>query len=298
MPPAFSAEEPAIAVISSRQIKPYQDALSGFEEELKGNGYKLSPHRYDLDNAKGKEPQLTGEINALKPALIFVIGTEAALFAKENFKDRPIVFSMVLSPAKAGIAKSLTNPGDNLTGVSLDISPEAQFRKLKEILPEVRRVGIIYNAKEGDWIRSIEEAARKSGLSLVAKPVNAESDVPGKLSEVTKEADCLWAQVDPLIYNTQSSQHILLTLLRDKMPFMVFSAQYVKAGALLALECDYHDIGRQAARIAVRVLNGENAGSIPVVFPERTNLMVNQRTAQLIGINIPKKLLEEAKEVY
>ncbi|MFH1640587.1 MAG: ABC transporter substrate-binding protein [Candidatus Omnitrophota bacterium] len=277
--PAFSGPEPVIAVIRSRVIKPYQDALSGFEEELNKSGYKITPRRFDLENAKGKETQLMQEIKDLKPVLVFVIGTEASLFAKENFKELPVIFSMVLSPVKSGIVESLTNPGNNLTGISLDILPEVQFRKLKEMLPKVSRVGVIYNAKEKDWIKEIEEAAKKTGLAIVAKPINSESDVPAKLAEISKEADCIWAQAEPSIYNAQSSQYILLQLLRNKIPFMAFSSQYVKAGALLSLECDYNDIGRESAQIAIKVLNGANLGSTPVAFPEKINLAVNQKIA-------------------
>jgi putative tryptophan/tyrosine transport system substrate-binding protein len=295
---AFSSEEQVVVALRSKTIKPYNDALSGFEEELAKNGYKPSQRSYDLDEAKGKEQQLVKEIRDLKPMLIFAAGTEAALFAKEKLKDFPVVFSMVLDPVKSGIIESASSPGDSLSGVSLDISPELQFRKLKELLPKLSRVGVIYNAKEKAWIKEIEAVARALGLVIVAKPVDSESDVPVKLEEIAKEADCLWAQVDPMIYNSQSSQYILLTLVRNKIPLMAFSSQYVKAGALLALECDYVDIGRQAAQIAIRVLKGGAFGSVALTFPAKAKLIVNKKIAQLLGINIPQKILEEASEVY
>ncbi len=159
-------------------------------------------------------------------------------------------------------------------------------------------MGVIYNAKEKDWLKEIEATANRMNLEIVAKPINSAADVPRAVEEVAKEADCLWAQVDPLIYNAQSSQYILLTLLRNKIPFMAFSSQYVKAGALLALECDYKDIGRQAGEIAVKILRGGVLGTVALSFPAKVRLVVNQKIAQVIGIEIPKKLLEEAKEVY
>lgn len=294
----FSAQDPVIAVIRSRIIGPYNEALFGFEEELNRNGYKTLLHRYDLESFQGKESQLIEELRDLKPDLVYAIGTEAALFAKDNFKNLPVVFSMVLNPVKSKLVESLELPSNNLTGVSLDILPEVQFKKLKEVMPKVKRIGILYNAKEKDWIKEAETAAGNIGLLIVAKPINSISDVPRMLDEISKEADCLWAQVEPLIYNTQSAQYILLTLLRNKIPSMVFSSQYVKAGAVLALECDYKDIGRQSKQIVEKILNGKNPGSIPIATPEKMRLVVNQKIAQLIGIDIPKKLLEEAAEVY
>ena len=295
--PALSEEKAVIVVIRSKSIKSYNDALSGFEAGLNKNGYKISSS-CNLEDNKNKEPQLIDEIKNLKPDLVATIGTEASLFAKDNLKGMPIIFFMVINPAETLLTGSLAGSRDNLTGVSLDILPELQFKKLKEMLPKLSRVGIIYNAKEKDWIQNIETTAKKLDLLIVAKPISSAADVPHALDELIGSADCLWAQVDPLIYNAQSSQYILLTLLRNKIPFVAFSSQYVKAGALLALECDYSDIGRQTAQMAIKVLVNKATASLPVALPERMNLVVNKKIAELIGIEIPKKLLEEAKEVY
>jgi putative tryptophan/tyrosine transport system substrate-binding protein len=295
---ALSGREPVIAVISSRQIKPYQDALAGFREELKRSGYNLSERYYNLDDFRGKAALMTSEISGLNPDLIFTIGTEASVFAKNNFKGLPVIFSMVLNPVDNGLINSLENPGNNLTGVALDILPEAQFRKLKEILPNVKRIGVIYNSREEGWITGVAAAANKLGLSVVALPIANETDIPAKLDKIAREADCLWAQTDSRIYNAQTSRYILLALIRNKIPLMAFSAQYVKAGALLSLECEYGDIGRESAQAAIKVLKGEEAGSIPVSFPVKLRLTVNKRIAQLLGIEIPPKLLEEAAEAY
>jgi putative ABC transport system substrate-binding protein len=297
LPVTFSASNPVIVVLLSKSIKPYNDALSGFDEDIKKSGYKIAVI-YNLDEKKDNQPQLISIIKDQNPELVFTIGTEAAIFAKQNLNDLPVVFSMILNPVKSGIARSVSGPGNNLTGVSLDIPPELQFRKLKEVLPKVTRVGVIYNAKEKEWIKGIEAAAQKNGLSVIAKPVNSQSDVPGRLDEIVKEVDCLWAQVDPMIYNVQSSQYILLNLLRSKVPMMAFSAQYVKAGALLALECDYVDIGRQSAGIAVTILKHGAFGNIALVFPQKERLLINKEIAGVIGVDIPQKALEEAAQIY
>jgi putative tryptophan/tyrosine transport system substrate-binding protein len=295
--PALSEEKAVIVVIRSKSIKPYNDALSGFEAGINKNGYKISSS-YNLEDNKDKEPQLIAEIKNLKPDLVATIGTEASLFAKDNLKGIPAIFFMVINPAESLLIGSSVGSGSNLTGVSLDILPELQFKKLKEMLPKLSRVGIIYNTKENEWIQNIERAAKKLGLLIVAKPISSAADVPHALDELIGSADCLWAQVDPLIYNAQSSQYILLTLLRNKIPFVAFSSQYVKAGALFALECDYSDIGRQSAQMAINVMVNKFTVSVPIALPEKMNLVVNKKIAELIGIEIPQKLLEEAKEVY
>ena len=79
---------------------------------------------------------------------------------------------------------------------------------------------------------------------------------------------------------------------------MAFSAHYVKAGALLALECDYYDVGRQTGEIADSILKGTDPGTIPITFPRKKNLVINKRTAKTIGVNIPRDVLKKAAKVF
>lgn len=297
--PEVSSKKQVIAVIRSRPLEPYNNALSGFKEGLKQDGYKITYNYYDLEAVKGEEWELLSEIKDLGPDLVFTLGTEGALFAKKNIKDLPIIFSMVLDPVESGIVKSLSGSGDNITGVSLNIPVKMQFRKLKQMVPKLTRIGIIYDARKK--VKLKEEAiiaAKKLGLRVVAKPIYSQADIASALYEVIKEADCLWAGVDTLVYSPQSAKHILLTTIRNRLPFMAFSSHYVRAGALMAMECDYHDIGTQSAQVAIKVLNGKKAGSIPISLPRNTRLVINKRTAEVIGITITKKLLDEAEKVF
>ncbi len=295
---ASYALEPVIAVVSIKSVNPYNQAFSGFEQELKDSGVKKFLYQFDLGSFEDNQGELVNKINILKPNLIFAIGTKATLFAQENFKEVPIISSMVLSPVKSGVSGNPEGLGDSTVEVSLDIPLEVQFKKLKEVLPSVKRVGVLYNAKDYEWIKRVAMVGRKYGLAIVAKPVNAGTDVPRLLDEIVKEVDCLWAQADNLIYNVQSSEYIILTLIRNKLPFMAFSSSYVKAGALFALECDYVNIGRQSAILAIRILKGADPKLIASVEPKKVMLVVNQRIAQLIGINIPLEIMNQAKEVY
>jgi len=288
---------PVVVVVLSKDIKPYNDALSGFEGEIKKNGYK-DLFSCILGQNNESESQLVDTIKSKNPGLVFTIGTPAALFAKRNFSNVPVVFSMVLNPVQNGVAQSVNAPGNNLTGVSLDIPPELQFKQLTQALPQAKHIGVIYNAKEQEWIKEIQEAAQKNGLSLVTREVNSQSDVPASIDDIVKEVDCLWAQVDPMIYNAQSSQYILLSLLRKKIPMMAFSAQYVKAGALLDLECDYTDIGRQSADIAVKILSQGILGNMALAAPEKVRLVINKKIAGVIGVDIPQNVLDGAAESY
>jgi putative ABC transport system substrate-binding protein len=268
-------------------------------DELWSSGRKLEPVYYDLEEAEGEEKELADKINGEKPDLIFALGTEAALFAKKNLDDIPIIFSMVLNPVKSGIAESLQVPGDNITGVCLNIPVELQFKKLKEIIPDIKRIGYLYDAHKKSVLKdAARQAADKLGLQMISRPIYSREDVPQELSIIIREADCLWAEIDPLVYSPQSARHIILETLKARLPFMAFSFPYVKAGALLAMECDYYDIGKQSAQTAIKILEGQKPGSIPVALPRETRLAINRRTARTIRLTIPEKSLDKADKIF
>ena len=287
---AFCEEQYVIAVIRSQDIIPYGSAFIGFQEELKKfeKEVRVEYVDFNFDEYISQPQELISKMIQTKPQLIFTIGTEATVFAKQNFKDFPIVFSMVLDPVASGIVKSFDSSQENITGVSLKISVEEQFKNLKQILPKISKIGMLYDAQKMIALKDeAERAAQNLNLSLVAVSVLSKSEVDQALEDILEKADCLWAGVDTLIYNAQSAEHILLMTLRNKIPFMAFSSHYVKAGALLALEADYEDIGRQTAELALKVLRGESAGKIPVQSPRKIQLVTNKKTAELIGVKVP-----------
>ena len=287
------ASDDRILVIQSRKLNPYNEALEGWKQFFEQESFPVQYNEYNLEEYANKESELISRIDEEPPRLIFAVGTEAALFSKNNFKDIPIVFAMVLDPVESGIVSSGRGSRENITGVSLKISIEAQFKKLKEVIPKIKVIGMLYDVKNMSRSKEeAQEAADRLKLTLAAKPIYSKTDVDKALAEIVKEADCLWAGVDTFIYNPQSAQHILLWTLRNKIPFMAFSSNYVNAGALLALECDYVDIGRQAAQMAIKILKGEELKSLGIETPRRTRVIINQKTAQLIGVDVPRMSLE------
>ena len=295
----FSAQNPVVVVLRPRELAPYNEALIGFKGMLKQEGTRVKYVLHDLIKYKGKEDNLVKQIQKVKPDLIFAIGTQAALFSKKNIKDVQVVFSMVLNPVENKVLQDTKTPGGNITGASLNIPIQEQFKRLKQILPNVREIGFLYDSKTKEAIKNQANiAATEIGASLVSRSIVSKSEVLNKLSEVLKASDVLWAGVDTFIYNTRSSKQILLKTLRYRKPFMAFSASYVKAGALFALECDYKDIGRQSGESALRILKGELAGNIPVTLPRKVIPVINRRTAQLIGVDVTEALLDPDVKVY
>ncbi len=292
---SFCAEARTVYILLSRALKPYGQAIDGFKEGIRRLGYDVKYFESDIGKTPGREADIVRKINGSGPDIVLAVGTEAAFLAKDSIEDIPVLFTMVLDPLESGIVDSTERPGENITGVSLDIPIDEQFDILKRVLPGVRKIGILYDADTKRKIaREANIAAGRKGLTVIARGIGSMTEISSSLDEVLAGADCLWAGVDPMVYNSSTASQIILTTIRKKVPFMAFSANFVKAGALMAMECDYFDVGKQTAEIAAGIFKGRKPSSIPVGSPKTTVLAVNTGTARNIGVSIPASLLRAA----
>jgi putative ABC transport system substrate-binding protein len=293
---SFAQENKEVVILLSDDIQPYRDAVEGFKDRAKEAPYAVKYDGFVLNPDDGENRALAEKIASLKPDLVFTVGTQASLFVKGKFKGVPIVFSMVLNPVENGVVSSMSRPGNGMTGVCLNVSVDNQFAVLKQIKPAIRRVGMLYNVKavKAEVLDEIAKTARAANVELVAEPVFSEKDVSAALDKVLSKADSLWASPDPMIYNSSTAQRIILSTIKTNTPFMAYSKNFVKAGALAALECDYRDIGKQAGEMAVRVIGRKSAEDFGVEYPRQTVIVINKRTADTIGLSISKELLDKA----
>lgn len=288
-----------IAVFKSRDLEPYNAALATFEKTFKDKGYDVQFLYYDLGGRLKEGQKISNDILNEDPKLIFTLGTEATKVAKENISDIPVVFSVVLDPIGNGFVERLERSGTNLAGVTLDVPVKDQFKTLISVLPEAERIGVVYDPQNSG--RIVEEAARvaeRMGLDLVKVPVFSKNDVPGAIESLKGRIDVLWAPVDNTVYTPQSAQYILLFTLRNKIPFMAFSDNLVKAGAIMGLRSDYEIQGEKAAILAIDILKGKKPSNMPIAASERFSLFLNQRVADLIGVGFSPEIVRKAEKVY
>lgn len=292
---AGAQESKKVVVILSDSIGPYQDAVAGFKEVADAGAYAITYNEFPPSTDVADGAELKAEVEALKPDLIFSVGTPASLFARAYLKGAPVVFAMVLNPVENNIVPSMERPGISMTGVCLNIPIDIQLATLKKIKPVIRRIGMLYDVKtKAGLLNKAAAAAEKAGVELITEPVYSENEVAGALNRVLSTADSLWASPDPLVYNAATAQQIILATIKSNTPFMAFSKNFVKAGALVALECDYRDIGRQAGELAMKVMGQEGEKEIGIEYPRRTVVIVNMRTADTIGVRISKEILDSA----
>jgi len=294
----IAAQEMRLAIVYSdsltstmRTIRGIRSTLSRRYEAIVYYEYILSSDRDDIDHK-------IEQLKIADPKLILSVGSFATTEVAARIRNKPIIFSAVLNPETSGIVRSLQTPGGNITGASLDIPPDIQFKYFKQVLNNIKKIGVLYSDETANLIPPAKTLARAAGLELIAKKIETEKDIPGALDELNRVTDGLWSVADRRIFSPRSTKYIILNALRSGKPFMGFSRNLVESGALFALDFDYKDIGRQAGKIAIEVLSGKSPAGISVAVPGIIWFHYNEKTAHHINIQIPDDLVAIAKEVY
>jgi putative ABC transport system substrate-binding protein len=283
-----AAERVAASVVFSSDIEPYQHAWSGFEEFFSEKKVPLWVSEYNL---KEEEPaKICSQINKERPDIVVTLGTKASKLAKENITEIPVVFCMILNPQKM--------VGSNITGVSMEIPTKIKIKGIKEILPDAKNIGLIYSPGSKADYQEISWVYGQRGFKLVTRKVGSEEELAGALKEISGEIDCFLMIPDSKIYSPISVKHLLIQSLREEFPVIGLSSLYTKAGALFSFDCHYQDLGRQAAGITLRILNGEKPGDIAPLMPKKAKLSLNLATAERLRLRIPSQIVEEAEEVF
>ena len=294
--PAFSNAPLNIVVVLSRDAAPYRQALRGFEEILKGSNRAYKIFEFSTEAVSVDGASLGARIRARKPDLILTIGSNATTMVSDEIRDIPIVFSLVLPSSGNAALQGMRESRGNMTGASMEIPLKTQFAKLKHILPQVKRVGVLYNpGVTGPLVDNATQIASTMGLELVAMRVESEKDLVSVTEEFTDKIDVLWSVADSTVFSPQGLKQILLATLRNRVPFVGLSPSFVKAGALLAFSVDYLDVGRQSGELALRVIAGEDPASIPLTSPRDVSLSVNMNTAKQIQVQIHDDIKQKAE---
>jgi putative ABC transport system substrate-binding protein len=297
--PALASEEVEVAVVESRSIRAYDLALEGFARVMRDNGFAPTFTRYVIDVDVNTPGELNEILARTDSRMILALGTSAARLVKDCDCGIPSVFSMVSEPAQSGLLNSGGNGGTPMTGVCLDVPVREQFASLLDVVPRARRIGVIYNPDESQFIvDEARKAANRMGLGLVTHPIASEAELPEGLSTLRSRIDALWLVSDRTVLTTQSLQYVFLYAFQTNLPLMGLSEHFVKMGALLAVGPDYTDVGKQSGEFAAEILKGKDPEELPMASPRKVQLSLNLRTAEIIGHRIPDGVVRKAASVY
>lgn len=279
LPASVSAFD--IVAVQSLNIKPYNDAVKGFESAC---GCKLE--RFVVSEMK--DIDITKEVREARPDVIIAIGSDA-LEKVSSVRNIPVVYMMVLNP------KSFISNRTNATGISMQINPENQLSVLKKTLPGAKRVGLLFDPlKTGDFVNKALVAAKASGIELVAKEVRSSQDVPERLKDLKGEISVFWMLPDLTVITPETAEFLFLSTLESKIPVMTFSEKYLHMGALISLDLDAYGIGKQAWSITNKILAGAEM-KFDEAEAEDAVITVNQKIAKKLGITIEKDILKNIR---
>lgn len=277
-------------------------ARKGFIDGLKEAGFEEGKNvTFELENAQADFPTtqtIASKFVGEKVDMILAIATPSAQSAANATKDIPILITAVTDPVSAGLAKSLEKPDTNVTGTT-DMNPiKEQLQLLKQILPNAKNVGILYNAAEANskvQVDIAKKAAEELGLTIHEATVANSSEVNQAVQSIAGKVDAIYAPTDNTV---ASSIGAVVKVCNDaKIPVIAAERGMVDGGALATLGIDYYLLGKQTGKVAARVLNGEKPGDIPIEGSKDLKLIINKKSADTLGIKIPDELMSKADEI-
>ncbi len=287
-----------IAVLMSDSLTSTMRTLHGAQKVIRREHSQATFHNFHINWSSDETLQIVDTVRTIRPTLLLTIGSSATRFAQENFPDIPTVFAAVMYPVLSGFVKSTARPGGNITGASIDVPIDVQFRYFKKIVPDLKRVGVLYTDSTASLIPPAAAVAEGLNLKLVPVKVSDTRELPQALDSLAAVVEGIWSLADPNLFDPRSTRYILLNTARKGIPFMGFSRHVVASGALFALDFDYKAVGRQAGEIANRIIKREKPQNISVTSADVIWFHFNEKTAKHIGIVIPEELSAVAKEVY
>lgn len=267
------AERPRVLVVKSSGLSAYTQVVAGFGAELMGRIEELTL-------PEGPEgAALLRKTASNKPALVLAIGPLAAVTARRELSEVPVLFCMVPYYERYEL------DGQNVTGIALTIDLSLELAALKAIAPKVKRVGVLQDPRHSkELVEDAEKAAQSQGLTLI--PINLEnaSRIEPVLAAAKGKIDALLMVGDKTVANAAVVERLLNWSQEEKRPAIGFAAAQVRQGALFALAAAPLATGQQAGRLANRILMEKvNPGAMAVASPDGLELHLNLTTAKRLG---------------
>jgi putative tryptophan/tyrosine transport system substrate-binding protein len=243
--------------------------------------------------------EIAAEFVQLKVDVIVTSGT-ALLAAKQATSVIPIVFAVANDPVGSGFVASLSRPGGNITGLSLQSTDLAgkRLELFREVVPDLRRLAIMAHVGNPGAVLELAEvqaAARALGLEVATLEIRRAEDIAPAFEALNGRVDALYIETDALIFTHRIRINTLA--LAARLPTMHSVRAYVEAGGLMSYGPNYTDLFRRAGELVDKILRGAKPADIPVEQPTKFDLVINLTTAKALGLKVPPTLLARADEV-
>jgi putative ABC transport system substrate-binding protein len=267
--------------------------MEWFRDGLRESGYVEGQNvAIDLRYAEAGERlrALAGELVQSKVNVIVTFGDLAPAMAQRATSVVPII-AIADDIVGTGLVPNLARPGGNLTGVTI-MSPELSAKRLavlKELIPKLTRVAVMWDPANRSQLTATEEAARSLSLKLQVLEVRGREDIPRAFQAAKNgRAEALNVLASPLLSSLQES--VMDQAASNRLPAIYQWKEHVESGGLVSYGPSLAAMWRQAGLIASKILNGANPATLPVEQPTRFELVINMKTARALRLKVPPSL--------
>jgi ABC-type uncharacterized transport system substrate-binding protein len=305
LPNANAADKVAHIRVIAVSVSDQSEEAKAFRQGLRDAGYIegqdviiewwFGGGRYD------RVSEAVADLAQSKPDAIVVESTPAALAAKGATSTIPIVMALVGDPVGSGLVASLAHPGGNITGLTnqtVDLAAK-RLQMLKEAIPGARRVVVIFNPEtrpNSIMISRLKEAAPDIGVDLKFISVRNVEELRSAFTGLSRSnVDALFIVDDGFMFT--HGEKILQMGLNAQLPIVFANKPLARKGVLLAYAVDHPALFRRAAGYVDKILKGAKPSDLPIEQPTKFELVVNLKTAKVLGITIPQSILLRADEV-
>jgi putative ABC transport system substrate-binding protein len=266
---------------------------------VEGRDYAVE-ERY-ADGDMPRLPSLAEELVRLKPDLIVAATTPGTVAAKQAAAGIPIVGVNLTDPVGFGLVASEARPGTNVTGLlyRLEGMTGKQVEIALDLMPGTTRIGMLVDVNNPANVaqrREVEAAVAKSAVDIVAVDIRSADEIGAAVETLVRERASIALVLGAALF-VNARRQIAAFALASRLPTVFNFREHVEDGGLISYGIDLRQNFRRAAYFVDRILKGTKPADLPMEFPTKVELVVNQTTAKAIGVAIPPALLARADEV-
>ncbi len=296
------AQAQSVAVTSIVEHPALDSVKDGVYEALNAAGYtEAKGLQWQFQTAQGNNAiaaQIARKFVGDDPDVIVAIATPSAQAVVAATKKIPVVYSAVTDPVAAQLVPGWEASGTNVTGVSDALGLEKQIDLIRQVVPDAKKIGMVYNPGEANSVvvvKRLRELLPEHDMSLVEATAPRTVDVGAAARSLVGKVDVIYTNTD----NNVVSAYESLVKVGDsaKIPLIASDTDSVKRGAIAALGVNYRDLGVQTGAIVVRILKGEQPGDIASQTSAKEELFVNLGAAKKQGVTLSDALIDSAAEV-
>jgi putative tryptophan/tyrosine transport system substrate-binding protein len=296
------SEQKFVAITAIVEHPALDNVRRGVEDELKDSGYiageNLKLHFASAQGSSANAAQIAKQFVANKPDVIVGIATPSSQALVATTKQIPIVFTAVTDPVAAKLIPSWNASKTNVTGVSDALSLDAQIEMMLKIKPDAKNIGYVYSPSEINStiiLKQLQVELEKRGMKIIAAPAQRTSDISTAARSLKGKVDMFYTTTDN---NVVSAYEALVKIANEsKIPLVASNPESAERGAIAALGMSYYDLGRQAGKIVIRILNGEKPGDISSQVGNVTQLTINKKAAERQGVTLSDDILKSAAKI-